>query len=133
MEWMNEALQAVLIPVIIAVGGFVIAWFKKASANLQAKTDSVLIQGYIAEVERAITDAVAATNKTFVDVLKEDGAWSKEKGVQAMTKSLATAKRMLTEDAKNFIQTAYGDLTKYLEDRIEAKLKKNEVEEELAY
>jgi hypothetical protein len=31
---------------------------------------------------------------------------------------------MLTEDAKEFLEEAYGDLSKYLEGRIEAEVRK---------
>ena len=131
MEGLNEAILGVLVLIIGTVAGFVVDWIKKASKNLQLKTDNELFKSYIEKIEWSLTKAVNATDKTFVDILKEAGTWTKETGKEALRESVKTMKRLLGADAVQFIQDTYGDVTTYLENLIESKLKEREVEEEI--
>ena len=131
MEGLNEAILGVLVLIIGTVAGFVVDWIKKASKNLQLKTDNELFKSYIEKIEWSLTKAVNATDKTFVDILKEAGTWTKETGKEALRESVKTMKRLLGADAIQFIQDTYGDVTTYLENLIESKLKEREVEEEI--
>ena len=41
----------------------------------------------------------------------------------AFDRAMASAKKRLTEEAKNFLDMAYGDLNSYLETQMEAEIK----------
>lgn len=65
--------------------------------------------------------------KTYVDALKKSQQFDKEAQEWALQVALAQAQRLLTEDAKSFLTEAYGDLSKYLEGRIEAEVRNQKV------
>ena len=67
----------------------------------------------------AITQAVAYVNQTYVDSLKAAGKFDKEAQVAAFNKAVTAAEQMLTTDVKDAIIEIYGDLSKYLETKIE--------------
>lgn len=101
---------------------------KQAAERAAANTDDIKKQGYIKEIADAITDAVAATSQTYVDALKKAGAFTKEAQEEAAQKSLTACLASISPAAKAFAEAAYGDLTTYLANRIEAEVRKQKNE-----
>lgn len=61
--------------------------------------------------------------QTYVDDLKKIGTFTEENQRIAMQKALEVAKKQLTQEALEFITTAYGDITEYLTSRLEAEVR----------
>ena len=72
------------------------------------------------EAMEAVTTAVIKTNQTYVDTLKNNGAFSIENQKKAFDKSFQTAIEIMSQEAKNFISATYGYFDKWLSARIEA-------------
>ncbi len=124
---MNELLSDLLIAVITAavpvLTSFAVVFIRKAAANAAANTEDTKVQGYITEIGIAVSDAVAATSQTYVDALKKNGEFTVEAQKQAAQMALDACIASLTPAAKGFIEQAYGDLSGYLANKIEAEVR----------
>ena len=124
---MNEVLATLLRAVIIAVVPVLVTFFCKAvraaAQYLGDKSENENAQWYLAEVAEAITNAVTFTSQTYVDALKKSGQFTKENQREALGLAVAQAKNLLTAEATAFLESAYGDLTEYLQSRIEAEVR----------
>ena len=123
-EFLTALLQAVLVAAVPVCAAFIGKGLKALADYLGQKSKSDTVRKYLAEVADAISTAVTFTSQTYVDALKKSGQFDKEAQEWALKVALAQAQRMLTEDAKEFLEEAYGDLSKYLEGRIEAEVRK---------
>ena len=119
-----EGIILLAIPVLVA---FAVKFLTDKSAQLRAATNNELLRRYIGEAERAVTTAVLATSQTYVDALKEGGLFDKDKQAEALKQAVFVAKAQLTEEAKQFIEDAYGDLYSYITSKIEAEIKGIEI------
>jgi len=111
-----------------------VSFIRRAAENAAAKTNDIKKQGYIKEIADTIAEAVAATNQTFADALKNTSDFTEEKWAEAAQKSLTARLASISPAAKAFIETAYGDINTYLKNKIEAEVRKqkNEVPATLA-
>ena len=73
-------------------------------------------------MERVITAAIRHTSQTYVDALKQQEEFAADRQQEALRRAITKAKLMLTEDAKVFLEMAYGDLEGYLTMLIEAEI-----------
>lgn len=122
----RDAAQIILPPLMIAIGGFLIALFQKGAAYLKAKaeeSDYESISGYISIVEKVVVDCVRATNQTFVDSAKANDVFNEEAWAVAFEKSKTTALALINEGQKQLIEQVYGDFNKWLDTRIESAVK----------
>jgi hypothetical protein len=71
-------------------------------------------------IGETIVDCVLATNQTYVDSLKAQGAFDAEAQKVAFQKTYDMVIKFLTDEAKEYIAAVYGDVTEYLTSKIEA-------------
>ena len=125
MDWL-EILQQVanvcLIPLLGLATAYFIKWIKAKEEEILVKVDNDTADKYISMVAQTITDCVIATNQTYVEALKKDNAFTKEAQKVAFQKTLAAVLAVLSEDAKEYLASLYGDATAYLTTRIEAEV-----------
>jgi ubiquinone biosynthesis protein UbiJ len=95
------------------------------SAEFQAKVENDTADKYIAMLADTITTCVVATNQTYVEALKKDNAFTKEAQQEALQQTLGAIMAVLSEDAKEYLSSIYGDLTAYITTRIEAEVQLN--------
>lgn len=122
----KDAMQIILPPLMLAVGGFLIAIFQKGAAYLKTKaeeSDYASISGYISIIEKTVVDCVRATNQTFVDNAKANGVFNEEAWAVAFEKSRNTALILISEGQKQLIEQVYGDFNEWLDTRIESAVK----------
>ncbi len=62
------------------------------------------------------------TSQVYADMLKEANHFSKEDQREALSLAVARTKKLLTADAKAFLESVYGDLNEYLQSRIEREV-----------
>ncbi|MCD7891627.1 MAG: hypothetical protein LUG26_07780 [Ruminococcus sp.] len=123
-EFLTSLFIAVVTAAIPVVTTYVISMLKKTAENAAADTDDIKAQSYIREIANAISDAVAATSQTYVDALKQAGTFTAEAQKEAAQKALSACIASISPAAQQFIETAYGDLTEYLTNKIEAEVRK---------
>lgn len=77
----------------------------------------------LAEIARAVSDAVAMVSQTFVDELKKSGAFDPEAQKEALSRAIQAALDALSIETRSFIEAAYGGVERYLTTRIEAEVR----------
>ena len=123
MDWL-EILEQVFLLVIIPLLGigtiYVIGLVKTKKKAILEQVDSDIAAKYIGLLEQTIIDCVIATNQTYVNSLKEQGKFDMEAQKVAFEKTYTAVMEILTEDAKEYLGYAFGDLKVYVTNKIEA-------------
>lgn len=124
MEFLKALLLAVVTAAVPVLTTYAVSFIRKAGENAEANTENVTVQGYIQEITNAISDAVEATNQTFVDALKDKGEFTKEAWAEAAQKALDTCLASLRPATLEFMKRTYEDVNGYLKNRIEAEVRR---------
>lgn len=122
LNLLQDILEVCIIPLLGVLTAYLVTYIKAKSNDLVNKTDNELIDKYIEMLSNTITDCVIATNQTYVEALKKDNAFTKEAQEEAFKKTYDAVMNVLTEDAKDYLSEAYGDLTAYITMKIEAEV-----------
>lgn len=126
MNWLeigNWAFQT-LVPISLLLGSVsLIVYIGIKNKEIKDKTDSETIDRYLDMLESTITDAVLTTTQTYVEALKNKNAFDTEAQKTAFKMSYDAVMKVLTDDAKVYLQTIVGDLQTYITNKIEAKVK----------
>lgn len=122
-EFLSTLLQAVIIAAVPVCAGAIIKGVQAGARYLAAKSESEIAKKYLMDVADAISTAVTYTSQTYVDALKASGNFTKENQEEALKKAVEQAERLLTAEARSFLEKAYGDLNAYLVSKIEAEVR----------
>lgn len=128
MDWLNmleEIFQVCIVPLLGVLTVYAVNYIKAKSNQIIADSENEMVDKYTAMLAQTITDCVIATKQTYVDALKKDGAFTKEAQAEAFKLTYNAVIEILTDDAKEYLVNAYGDLTVYLTNKIEAEVNKN--------
>ena len=120
---LSTLLQAVLIAVVPIIAGFVAKGVVALAQYLGVKMENATLAKYAQEIAQAVATAVTYVSQTYVDELKKSGTFTEENQKIAIEKALEVAKQQLTQQALDFISTAYGDITQYLTSLLEAEVR----------
>ena len=128
MDW-TEILQNLFVVVIIPLLGlitkYIVQFFMVKNEEIKATTDNEIFKKYFDMLNKTITNCVIATNQTYVDVLKDKNAFTAEAQKEALQKTYNAIMSILSEDAKDYLTNATGDLQGYIMNLIEAQVKEN--------
>ena len=126
MDWLNlvyDILEVCVIPMLGVLTFYTIKWLNAKEQETLVKVENDLADKYIAMIFQTIRDCVSATTQTYVDSLKKQGKFDAEAQKKAFQMTFDAVVGILTEDVKEYIASAYGDLTVYLTNKIEAEVK----------
>lgn len=123
---MNETLQQIAnacVPVlcllITAGGAYLVALLRQKTKQAQQALDNDTASKYMDMACEAVTQAVTFTAQTFVDTLKTDGAFTKEKQLEAYELARSKALDILSDAAVAALDEIYGDFDAWLDTKIE--------------
>lgn len=125
MEWLSllyQILEVCVIPLLGILTAYIVKYINTKSGEIQNKVDNDTADKYIAMLGDTISACVIATNQTYVDALKKGNAFTQEAQEEAFKKTYDAVMAVLTEDAKKYLVTVYGDLTAYITTKIEAEV-----------
>ena len=128
MDWtklLYDILNLCVVPLIGVLSFYLVQYIKAKGNEIAANVDSELASKYIVMLTTTITDCVVATNQTYVETLKKEGKFDKEAQFKAFQMTYNAVMDILTEDAKEYLNNFYGDLSLYLSKRIEAEVVAN--------
>ena len=118
-----ELLHALATAAIPVCAAYLIQYLRRKSEQIIAQTDNMTIKAFLTETTDAVSTAVTYTSQTFVDALKKEGKFDKDKQQEALEKSLDKAISLLSEPAKKALEDIYGNLEEYLTSKIEAEVR----------
>lgn len=123
---MNETLQQIAnacVPIlcllITAGGAYLVALLRRETSKLQQELDNETASKYMDMAADAVAQAVTYTAQTFVDTLKAEGAFTKEKQLEAFQKAKDKTLEILGDTAVKALGEIYGDFDVWLNTKIE--------------
>ena len=128
MEWLPllyQVLEVCVIPLLGILTAYFVKWVNAKSAEIQNKVENDTADKYIAMLDDTICACVIATTQTYVDALKKDNAFTKEAQREAFNLTYNAVMSVLTDEAKKYLTSIYGDLTAYITNKIEAEVQIN--------
>ena len=122
-EFFSTLLQAVLVAAVPVIAAFASKGFVALAQYRGVKVENATFAKYADQIAKAVSTAVIYVAQTYVDELKKSGTFTEENQKIAMQKALEVAKKQLTQEALEFIEITYGDITEYLTSKLEAEVK----------
>lgn len=123
---MNETLQQILtacVPIlclmITAGGAYMVALLRRETAQIEKEIDNDTVSKYMDMAVDAVAQAVAFTAQTFVDSLKAEGKFTKEKQIEAFQKAKDKTLEILGDTVVKALNEVYGDFDVWIETKIE--------------
>ena len=123
MEILQQIFELCVIPLLGILTTYLVKLIRKKNKELDEKVSKEISRKYIDMLADTITDCVISTNQTYVDALKEANAFDKEAQKKAFELTYNKIMNVLTEDAKEYLTTIYGDLEIYITTKIESEVK----------
>ena len=118
----SPAFIDMLVLVLTALCGYLLTYINKKKQALQQDINNELVTKYTDLIEQTIIDCVTATNQTYVEALKKEGAFTKEAQREAFSRTLNNVMSILTEDCYEYLTTITSDVDKYIANKIEAEV-----------
>jgi hypothetical protein len=131
MEQIQSALISLAIAVITAAGGFLLAWLKAKTTEVQARAQNETEQKYIYMLSDVVQTTVTSLNQTVVEQLKkanEDGKLTKEDMENIKNSCVDTVKGVIGDKGMAVLHDALGDAEQYIRDKIEQSVVLNKRE-----
>ena len=125
MELLVQIFQVCIIPLLGILTKYLIDFLNAKRQEINQTVDNETAIKYNNMIFNTVTDCVIATNQTYVEALKAQGAFDAEAQKVAFQKTLDAVLSILTDDAKEYINEAFGDITVYLTTLIESSVNKN--------
>ena len=122
LDFLSKIGEYILIPLACLATVYVLTFLDAKKKEALAKADSEVAKKYIEMLDKTITECVLATNQTFVDSLKKNGAFTEEAQKQAFQLTYNTIMTILTDDAQEYLNEAISDLNAYITNKIEAQV-----------
>ena len=128
MEWMiilQQVFELCIIPLLGIITVYIVQFIKTKTKELNSNNSNEILSKYIEMLSNTICECVIATNQTYVDSLKKQGRFDAEAQKKAFEMTYNAVIGILSEEAKVYLASIYGDLTAYITNMIEAEVNKN--------
>ena len=125
MELLAQIFEVCIIPLLGVLTAFFVKWVNAKSAELIASRKNETEQKYLNMLKDTITDCVIATSQTYVDALKKQGNFDAEAQKVAFNMTFEAVFNLLTDEAKEYLTEAVGELNLYVTQKIEAEVSLN--------
>lgn len=132
-ELFTNFIYTILTAILPLLTGYVILYLRKKISVIQTEQiikeaeklgiDADVLNKYIDMAEDAVYKAVMETNQTYVDALKKEHVFDAAAQTEALSKSLEKAKTILSTEARDILESAFGDINVYLTTSIEALIR----------
>lgn len=123
-EIVIQIIQVCVIPLLGILTKYLVDYLTAKRNEINSKTDNETAQKYTNMIYQTVVDCVIATNQTYVDSLKKSGSFDEAAQKEAFNRTMTAIMTILSDDAKEYITEATGDLNTYLTQLIEAEVNK---------
>lgn len=126
MNWMEiiaQLFEVIIFPLLSIGTIYLINLIKVKIQELKQKKNDDLYHKYLDMLEDTIVQCVLATTQTYVESLKKEGTFDADAQKVAFTKTYTNVMKILSDEAKEYLTEALGDLEAYVYNRIEANVK----------
>lgn len=123
-EIVIQIIQVCVIPLLGILTKYLVDYLTAKRNEINSKIDNETAQKYTNMIYQTVVDCVIATNQTYVDSLKKSGSFDEAAQKEAFNRTINAIMTILSDDAKEYITEATGDLNTYLTQLIEAEVNK---------
>ena len=122
-EMLYDILKLCLVPLLGVLTAYLVKWLNAKEKEILDKVENDTGDKYVAMLFDTIEICVRATTQTYVDSLKKQNAFdaAAQKVAFQMTYDAVTA--VLTDEARTYLTSIYGDLNAFITTKIEAEVK----------
>lgn len=128
MEWLAllyEIFEVCIIPLLGVLTMYIVKFIQKKTEELNSKNENELMNKYLTMLSDTIVDCVIATNQTYVESLKKQGKFDLDAQKVAFEMTYNAVINVLSNEAKDYLTSIYGDLSAYITNMIEAEVNRN--------
>ena len=128
MDWteiVEQLFTIVLFPLLGTLTVFICTLLSAKNKQIQAEVDNELCKKYADMLTNTIKECVIATNQTYVESLKNKGEFNVEAQKEAFQRTYESVMAILSEEAKIYLTSAFGDLNIYIANKIEEEVVEN--------
>lgn len=125
MELLTQIMEVVIIPLLGILTAYVVKVINAKMEQISSSRKNELEKKYLDMLSNTITECVMATTQTYVDTLKKQGAFTAEAQKAAFDQTYNAVMTILSEEAKEYLNEAVGDLNLYITQKIEAEVNLN--------
>lgn len=128
MDWaklLYELIEVCILPALAILTTYLVKYFKIKSEEISNNIDNDLGRKYVEMLSSTISECVIATNQTYVNSLKAQGNFDIKAQKAAFDATYNAVLAILSDEAKVYLESAYGDLTTYITKKIEAEVNLN--------
>ena len=122
MELLAQIMEVVIIPLLGVLTAYIVKLVNTKINEISEKRDNELEKKYLDMLSKTVTECVMATTQTYVDSLKKKGEFTVEAQKEAFNQTYTAVMTILSEDAKEYLNEAVGDLNLYITQKIEAEV-----------
>ena len=125
MELLTQIMEVVIIPLLGILTAYAVKIINAKMEQISSNRKNEHEKKYINMLSSTITECVMATTQTYVDSLKKQGAFTAEAQKNAFDQTYNAVMTILSEEAKEYLNEAVGDLNLYITQKIEAEVNLN--------
>ena len=125
MDWLHfleEIFAVCLFPLLGIATAALIAFVREKMAEGRDMVKTDLAAKYLYMLEATVIDCIKATNQTYVNALKDQNAFDAEAQKHALSLTKDAVLKILSADAKNYLNNFVGDLDVLIQEKIEANI-----------
>lgn len=126
-QMLQEIFFTCLIPLVGILCTYGIAYLHKKMSEIQKNIHNNLFTKYSNMLLSLVETCVIATNQTYVDSLKEQGAFGPEEHDIAYHKTFDAVKALMTEEMQKVLSEVYTDLDFYISQLIQEQVNNNKL------
>lgn len=112
----------ITIPIVIR---YIIVYLEAKKQKSQEELKANKFKNTVDTAISTVQNVVDTVSQTYVNELKNQGSFTKEKQQEAFNKAFETAKSMISDDAKEILSTFYADYEQFLKVQIESYILSN--------
>ena len=124
-EFLPQIFEVCIIPLIGILTTFAVKYINAKMNEMSENSKTEKEKKYLNMLNETISDCVIATTQTYVEALKKQGAFDTDAQKAAFSITFEAVTNLLTEEAKEYLNEAVGDLNLYITQKIEAEVQIN--------
>ena len=120
MEVLQQIFELCIVPLLGILTAYIVKLVQRKINEIEDNVHNKKVNKYLDMLNDTIAECVVATNQTYVWALKQENAFDKEAQKKALEMTKNKVMEILTNDAKECLNEAYGDLGQYVLTKIES-------------
>ena len=114
-----------LFPILTLLTIYIVQLIRAKIKDINKTHDNETAAKYINMLGETVTSCVLTTSQTYVESLKKQGRFDEEAQKIAFEMSYNAVLTVLSNEAKTYLSTIYGDLNTYIKQLIESEVIRN--------